>query len=107
MVVGLKLTGKTVPTNIGNVSGSMIRVKDVPGSSRGVDGDKVLNMSFDVYESRAKYDAGDDPLITAGFSQAEEITIAADTEVSTTSIHQALTPVMEARGFTVTEETDA
>jgi len=104
ITIGLKLT-EAVATNLGNKTNTMIRVKDVPGSSRAENGDKILNMSFDVYESRAKFDAGDDPLTTAGFSQAETITIAAATEVSTTSIHQALKPIMEARGFTVTEET--
>lgn len=104
MVIGLTLTGKTVPTNIGSVSGAMIRVKNVPGSSRNSEGDKTLDMSFDVYESRAKFEAGEDPLSTAGFSQAETVTIDVATEVSTTSIHQALKPIMEAHGFTVTEE---
>lgn len=103
MTIGLKLT-EAVATNLGNKSNTMIRVKDVPGSSRADNGDKVLSLSFNVYESRVKFDAGDDPLVTAGFSQAETITIDSATEVSTTSIHQALKPVMEARGFTVTEE---
>lgn len=102
--IGLKIAEMTA-TELGNKSNTMWKVRSAEGV--GNDGtDKQINVIFDVYESRAKYDAGDNPLATAGVDHRRTLLLPVATESSETSLHQELKSVLEGEGKTVTEETD-
>ena len=99
--IGLSIAEMTA-TNLGNKSNTLWKIRSAEGV--GNDGtDKSINIIFDVYESRAKYDAGDNPLMTFE-NQRRTLTLPVATETSKTSLHQALKAVLEAEGKTVTEE---
>ena len=101
--IGLTIA-EAVPTNLGNATNTMFKIKSVEGA--GNDGtNKFLDIIFDVYESRAKYDAGDSPLQTAGVNHRRQVSLPIATEVSETTLHQALKTILEGEGLTVTEET--
>lgn len=102
--IGLKIAEPTA-TSLGNKSNTMYKVRVAEGM--GNDGtDKQISVIFDVYESRVKYDAGDAPLQTAGVDHRRTVSLPIATEISETSLHQALKTVLEAEGLTITEETD-
>ena len=100
--IGLKIAEMTA-TELGNKANTMWKVRVAEGV--GNDGtDKQINVIFDVYESRAKYDAGENPLATAGVDHRRSLSLPIATESSETTLHQALKVVLEAEGKTVTEE---
>lgn len=101
--IGLKIAEATA-TNLGNKSNTMWKIRVAEG--QGNDGtNKQIGVIFDVYESRVKYDAGDDPLQTF-VDQRRTVELAIATESSETSLHQELKTILEGEGYTVTEETD-
>lgn len=106
ITIGLKIT-QSVPTNLGNKANTMFRTKSADGIGKDANGDSRVMVVFHVYESRAKYDAGDAPLSTAGFKQYREVIVAQGVEIGETSLHQSLKTVLEGEGYTVTEETVA
>ena len=104
--IGLKIESPGVPTDLGSLLNTFIQVVTVEAEGDDEDGDQVVSVLFDVYESRAKYDEGDRKLITAGFSQRRRYAVDAAIELSQTSIHQALKVVLEAEGYSVSEESN-
>lgn len=104
MTIGLKIS-EPIATNLGNKSNTMIRLKNIFGNGKDGDGNPLISVSFDLYENRIKYDAGDAPLITAGFPQTRSLVGNSGIELSETTLHQALKSKLETEGLTITEET--
>jgi hypothetical protein len=102
MTIGLTIA-ENVATSIGGKTNTMWVIRSAEGA--GNDGtDKQINIIFDIYESRVKFDAGDAPL--GHFQNARRtLSLPIATESSQTTLHQELKVVLEGEGFTVTEET--
>ena len=103
---GLTINSPGVPTELGKKTNTYVTVVEVDAQGKDDAGDNVIAVLYRLYESAAKYDAGDRPLLTAGFSHRATYSIAAATEISQTSIHQGLKAVLEGEGWTVTEVTE-
>lgn len=102
--IGLTIA-EDIPTQIGMNGNGMVRIKDYQGKGTDNDGNTIADVLFVYYQGRTEYDNGDGPLQTLAFDHRAEISINSGIEVSTTSAHDALQPVLEGRGYTVTKET--
>lgn len=102
MTIGLKIA-ESVATSIGGKTNTMWSIFSAEGI--GNDGtNKQIQVIFKVYESRAKYDAGDQPL-GVFINQRYNLELPIATESSQTTLHEALKVILEAEGYTVTDET--
>lgn len=102
MVIGLKLADQ-IATSKGYLVNTMIRIRVVEGTGRDAT-TKNMNVVFDFYESRARFDAGDAPLQTFE-DQRRTVTLPLATEESISTLHTELKAILTAEGKTVTDET--
>ena len=104
ITIGLTLTDKNIATELGLLASSFVTSKQFDGMPR-TETHKIGQTRIELFESRDAFLAGDAALKTLNFSHREILQIPIDTEISETTVHQALKNVLESKGFTVTEET--
>jgi len=98
-IIGLQIEDN-VATSLGYIANSFIQVQNVNNLKAVEDGNSI-RVSFPLYKSYAKYADGDSPLVTAGWSQVRNVIVPEGTEVSMTSVHEALKALLEEEGLTV------
>ena len=114
MTIGLTISG-TYNTSKGQTTDLMLVLQEANNNGDESSGNLNLGVIYHAYMNRASRDADKNDIVqgtiwidgtTDGFDMRDSITIAEGTEATPTEIYNQCQLALQARGLTVTQETD-